>query len=135
MLAAWEFWRRRRSGSTVAAHVVFLAACFVPAGIASVAVLRVLPFDAVTAIRNPLFWPVVFVAGAVPLVFAMRRPRAASRAMRGVLLYSWPVLALILGYAARNLFRFPEAAFADAPLAATLPGDGKSGTRHLGYFR
>jgi hypothetical protein len=59
--------------------------------------------------------------GAVPLVWVVRRPVRASRLSRGILLYSWPVLLLMLVQAARGSLLFPHRAYADGPLAAPLP--------------
>lgn len=120
MLALWELVRRRRMQDMAAPHLIFLLSCFVPLGIASVAALRLLPFDAVGWVRRPLFWPLVLLLGLGPLTYAIRRPRGASRLLRGLFLYSWPVLAVILIQATRATLRFPASAYADGPLAAPL---------------
>jgi len=118
MLALWELGRRRRIQDKAASHLFFLLSCFVPLGIASVAALRLLPFDAGPWVRRPLFWPLALLLGLGPLAYAIRRPRSASRLLRGLFLYSWPVLAVILMQATRAALRFPASAYADGPLAA-----------------
>ena len=121
MLGLWEFCRRRRLGHALPLHFLFLALCFVPLGIASIAALRALPFDLTPVVRNPLFWPAVLTVVMVPLGLAclrLRRLRSATWLARSVLLYSWPVLILVLVQAARGtLLRYPHSAFADGTLA------------------
>ena len=118
MLAAWELWRKRPARRTIG-HFVFLFACFAPIGIASVATLRVLPFYT-SVVRNWLFWPVVLVIGAGPAVFAVRRPVTASRWLRGMFLYSWPVLAIVLLQAGRATLRFAATVYDDGPRAVAF---------------
>ncbi len=121
MLCAWEVCRRWRLANALSIQFLFLASCLVPFGIAAVATLRVFPFDLAPLIRNPWFWPAALVAAVVPLVWALLRPRAASRLLRGIFLYSWPVLAVVLLQAWGNLLKFPAARYADHALAAPLP--------------
>lgn len=120
MLALWELLRRRRLQNSAAPHLAFLLACFVPLGIASVAALRLLPFNAGPWVRRPLFWPLVLLLALAPIAYAIRHPRGASRLLRGLFLYSWPVLAVVLIQATRAALRFPVSAYADGPLAAPL---------------
>lgn len=121
MFCVWEFCRRRHWNQLLPPHLLFLALCFVPIGIASVAALRSLPFNATAAVRNPLFWPAVLIAGIVPLGFVCLRPRRASSLMRSMFLYSCPVLLLVLIQAARGtLLKYPRAAYADGALAAPI---------------
>src|SRR5580700_5949103 len=95
MLGVWEFCRFRPRRLALV-HRLFLVCCFVPLGIASVAMLRASPFDLEPVVRKPLFWPVVLIAALGPVGLAAWRPLAASRFLRNVFLYSWPVLALVL---------------------------------------
>jgi hypothetical protein len=121
MFAGWEFCIRKRLHKLPALHFLFLAACLAPLGIASVAFVRVLPFDLTPLVRAPWFWPAAFAAGAGPLIWAFRQPVRASRLARTVLLYSLPVLAVIMLAAIRESLLFPHAAYDDAALAAPLP--------------
>jgi hypothetical protein len=121
MFGLWELCRRRQIGREIPLHLAFLALFIAPLGIASVAALRALPFDLTATIRSPLFWPAVLAAGAVALVFVCRRPRRASWLVRGILLYSWPVLLLVLADGARvTLLKYPHGAYADGAAAAPL---------------
>jgi hypothetical protein len=121
MFGTWEWSRRRAPKHPLVLHSLFLVSCCVPLGMAAVAVLRLSPFDFTPIVRNRLFWPVALIIAAVPLSLAILRPVAASRFMRTVFLYSWPVLAIILIQAVRGpLARYPNAAYADGPLAARL---------------
>jgi hypothetical protein len=118
MFGLWEFCRWRRLGHTLPLHFLFLVLCFVPLGIASVAVLRALPFNLTTVVRNPLFWPAVLTVAIVPLGFVFLRLRSATGLARSMLLYSWPVLIFVLVQAARGtLLRYPGSAYADGTLA------------------
>lgn len=121
MFGVWEFCRRRPLRRVLPVHALFLASCFVPLGIASVAALRISPLSLIPIVRKPLFWPVALMAAVAPLGFAVLRPRSASRLMREIFLCSWPVLAVVLVQAARGtLLRYAPAAYADGPLAAPL---------------
>jgi hypothetical protein len=118
MLAAWEFFRRRRLGPLP--HLLFLASCLAPIGIASVALLRLAPVDLVPLVRNRLFWPIALAVALAPAVLALRWPQAASRLARGFFLYSSPVLALILVQAVRHGLWHSGAEYADGQPAARL---------------
>jgi hypothetical protein len=121
--AAWEICRRGGWQRSRVPHVLFLLSCLAPLGIASVAMLRVTPFDLVSIVRGRWFWPVALAAALVPAAAAARNPIRASRLMREALLFSWPVLAIVLIQAARStLFRYSHATYADRPLAPFLPG-------------
>lgn len=118
MFFVWEFCRRRHLDRALPLHFLFLAACFAPLGIAAVAAVRALPFNVTTTVRNPLFWPAVLTVAIVPLGFVCRRLRRATGFARGMLLYSWPVLILVLVQAARGtLLRYPRSAYAEGALA------------------
>jgi hypothetical protein len=81
--------------------------------------LRVLPFDLTPAIRIRWFWPVALLAATIPLGLVVRQPRSASRLLRTILLYSWPVLVLVIVQSARTTWlRYPPSAYADGSLAA-----------------
>lgn len=120
MFASWEFCRRKRLHRAVAIHFLFLALCFAPVGMASVAVLRAAPVDLTALVRARWFWPAAFLVGAAPLVWVCLRPLRASRLVRSVLLYSWPVLILVLVHAGRGTLLYPPSAYADGALAAPL---------------
>jgi hypothetical protein len=121
MFGFWEFCRRRRFDQTLPIRFLFLTLCFVPLGIASVAALRVLPFDLTLIVRNPLFLPACLIVAIAGFGFVCLRPRRASRLMCGVLLYSCPLLILVLVQSARStLLKYPHSAYADGPLAASF---------------
>ncbi|HXB71715.1 MAG TPA: hypothetical protein VNY05_25990 [Candidatus Acidoferrales bacterium] len=118
MFGVWEFCRRRRLDQALPLHFLFLALCFGPLGIASVAALRVLPFALTPMVRNPLFWPAVLTVVMAPLGLVCRRLRRATWLARSILLYSWPVLILVLVQAARGtLLKYPGSAYTDGTLA------------------
>jgi len=121
LFAGWEICRKTRLHYAPAVHYLFLALCLAPLGIASVAILRVAPGNLTPVVRAPWFWPAAFLAGAAPLVWACVHPMRASHFARRVLLYSWPVLILVLTQAIRVSLLFPPSAYADGPLAAPLP--------------
>ncbi len=105
------------------AHLLFFIACLIPLGAASLGLLRILPFDLGPIIRTSWFWPTVCLLGAVPIVVAVRRPGWVHRTVRDVLLYSWPVLALLLVQAARGtLVKYPHPAYADGPFEPAFAG-------------
>lgn len=120
LLAAWEFFRRH--GHDRLPHYLFLAACLAPLGITSVALLRLSPVDLVPLVRYRFFWPAALAVALVPVILALRRPEGASRIVRGLFLYSWPVLLLILFQAVRFGLSHSGAEFADGRFAAKLPG-------------
>ena len=118
MLGFWEFCRAGRLDRAAPLHFLFLAASLAPIGIVSVALVRVLPFNVTPLIRHPWFWPVMWTVGMAPLGFVCLRPRSASRLLRSIMLFSWPVLILVLVQAARGtLLRYPPSAYSDGPLA------------------
>lgn len=120
LLACWELVLRRRLQLVPAFHLFFLAICAAPVGIASLGLLRAAPFDLTALVRGRWFWLAAFLLGAVPLAWACVRPIRASRLMRSLLLYSWPVLILVLVQAVRGSLLFPHGAYADGALAAPL---------------
>jgi hypothetical protein len=127
LLAAWEIFRRRRLTRRASVHVLFLASCGAPLGIAAVAAVRASPVNLIPTVRAHWFWPAVLAGGAVPLIFAFLRPYAASRLMHRIFLWSWPVLALVLVQAAHEtLVRYPVASYRDHPLAAPFPNPPKT---------
>lgn len=126
LLALWELFRRLRLTGRAGMHVLFLASCFLPLGIASVAVVRASPVNLGPAIQWRWFWPAVLAAGAVPLIFAFLRPHKASRLMLQIFLWSWPILAVVLFQAAREtLLRYPAATYRDRALAQPFPNPPK----------
>jgi hypothetical protein len=120
MLGAWEWFRGRPHGRLP--HYLFLAACAAPAGVAAVALLRLLPIRVLPLVWSRYFWPCALAAAVVPAILVLRWPERASRAVREALLYSWPVLLVILVQAARLGLCYSGAEFADGPFAAKLPG-------------
>ena len=120
LLAAWEVCRRKGFNRVTAVHFLFLMLCLAPIGIASVAVLRAAPFDLTAAVRATWFWPAAFLVGIAPLIWIFRHPVGASGLARSALVYSWPVLILLLMMAVRTSLRFPSRAYADGPLAAPI---------------
>jgi len=126
MLVLWEVLRRQGRTRPRWLHGLFLASCLLPVGIAAAAAVRVSPVNLVPLIRSHWFWPAALAACAVPVGAAFMRPYAASRLMRRVFLYSWPVLAVVLAQAAREtLFRYPAASYRDGPLAAPFHNQPK----------
>ena len=122
MFAVWELFRKRRLTRRTGVHLLFLSSCLVPLGIAAVAAVRASPVNLIPAIQTHWFWLVVLAAVAVPLSFVFLRPFAASHLMRGMLLWSWPVLAFVLFQAGRKtLLRYPAASYRDRPPAPPLP--------------
>jgi hypothetical protein len=126
LLAVWELFRRRRLTRRASVHLLFLASCLVPLGIAAVAAVRASPVNLLPTIRAPWFWPAVVAAGAVPLILAFLRPYAASRLIGRILLWSWPVLTVVLVQGAHRTFlRYPAASYRDCALAAPFPSPPK----------
>ena len=122
MFAVWELFRKRRLTRRTGVHLLFLSSCLVPLGIAAVAAVRASPVNLIPAIQTHWFWLVVLGAVAAPLSFVFLRPFAASHLMRGMLLWSWPVLAFVLFQAGRKtLLRYPAASYRDRPPAPPLP--------------
>jgi hypothetical protein len=68
-----------------------------------------------------MFWPVALLAAAVLAYLVIPRPRASSRFLQGLFLYSWPVLAMVMVQAARGtVLKYPQDLYADRTLAAAL---------------
>jgi hypothetical protein len=105
---------------TLLPHALFLACSGFPLGIASVAALRVSPYNLVPIVRKPIFWPIALLATIVPIYFAILRPRTASRFMQRLFLYSWPVLLVVFVQAARGTLKYAHGLYEDGPLAAKL---------------
>jgi hypothetical protein len=122
MLTVWGVFRRRRHGALP--HILFLGSCAAPVGISSVAMLRLVPFDLVPVVRHRLFWPLALAGLLIPAAWALYRPRSASRAARIILLYSCPVLVVVLVQAARVGLSHPGSEYQDgtfAPKLSTIP--------------
>ncbi len=119
MLGLWELCRARKLDRGAPFHFLFLLVCLVPLGIVAVALLRVVPFHLTVWIRSRFFWPAAMTVAIVPLCAVYLRPRTASLLIRNILLFSWPVLILVLVQAARGtLLKYPRTAYGDRPLAA-----------------
>lgn len=102
---------------------LFLAASCFPAGIVSVAALRLLPFSLAPIVHAPLFVPVALLIFASGLCFCLLHPQRAAAILQETLLYSTPVLALIVFQAARkSLWPYTPAMYADRVLAPTASG-------------
>jgi hypothetical protein len=123
MFGLWTLCRDRGLTRLRWAHFLFLAACAVPVGIASVAVLRLVPMDSAPLVRSRWFWAAAGIPAVAAITYACRRPFAASRGVRTILLYSWPLLAVVLieGWFG-SLLRYPAAAYADGPPAPAISG-------------
>src|SRR5262245_40382137 len=122
MFGVWEFCLRRSVKHTLPLHALFLACCFAPLGMASIAGTTLAPFDLTAMIRHRLFWPIVTLVSIAPLGLAVRRPIAASRFMREMFRYSWLVLAIVLIQAFRETgLRHRHDEYADGPASAELP--------------
>jgi len=121
MAIAWEVCRRLNRTNWLPLHILFLLGCCAPAGIATVAVVPLLPFDVVPLIRKPLFWPIVLAVTTPAAAFAILRLRRTALAARSILLYSWPILVMVMIQAGRvTLFRYPASAYRDGILASRI---------------
>ena len=118
-LVAWSLCRRLPRRWRRGAHLLFLALCLVPAGIAAVAVLRALPLHAVPLVRAVYFWPIALAACAALLVLTVLRAEPVSRLVRAIFLYSWPALLVVFAQAARHpVAEYSAAAYRDGAMAA-----------------
>jgi len=123
-MAAWALLRSRRDARWT--QYLLLALSGLPAGMASVALLRMLPFDPAPLIRTSAFWPVAGLI-ALPLgVLSVAWPARALRLVRGVFLYSIPVLALIVVRAGFAAAAWSPADFVDRPLAKKLASPARA---------
>jgi hypothetical protein len=123
MLAAWKFLK----GST--ARFFFLLASSVPILMMAMAAVTVAPATLQPVVTSRFLWPALGLPAVAPVVFAVRRPAAASNLLQAIFLYSWPVLAVTYIDAARtSLVRYRPVDYADGPLAARLASP-KSGVR------
>ncbi|MBI4893053.1 MAG: sulfatase-like hydrolase/transferase [Acidobacteria bacterium] len=121
LLAAWQVLHRRTPRMVSIAKVLFVLACLVPAGIFSVALLRLVPAGITGVVQSKLFWPVA-IAILVPSVVAFaRRPQRLFALVAAGLLWSWPALLVVIFRAgSATLLRYPSSAYADGPLAPRL---------------
>src|SRR3954452_11291449 len=69
MFAVWT-WSSHRFARYRWPHFVFLAACTVPAGIASVAALRILPVNVEALVRSGWLWLAGAIAGLAVIAYA-----------------------------------------------------------------
>jgi len=126
LLGGWEFCRRSRLTRSRLIHLLFLALCLVPLGIAAIAAMRAAPFNLIPIVRKSWSWPVVLIVAVVPLGFAVLRPYSASRLMRSFFLWSWPALAIVLIQGSRvTLFKYPAGSYRDRVLAKPLKSPPK----------
>jgi hypothetical protein len=121
LLAGWEFCLRLRLTRWTAPHFLWLAMCLLPLGTGALALLNAAPRIVPLETRARWFWPLALLIVAAPAILALRQPRRASRILRSGLLYSWPVLLLILLATVRGSLLFAHGDYADGPFAAALP--------------
>lgn len=121
LLAGWEWCRRKQLTRQTASHIAFLAICLAPLGAGALALLSATPPVVSAALKGTWVWALAIAIAAGPIVWAFRQPRRASRLLRSGLLYSWPVLAVILVTAVRENLHYPHSAYAEGPFAAPLP--------------
>ncbi len=121
LLIGWEYCLRGKLTRFTVIHFLFLTIGTVPVGAGAIALLGATPKLVPLALRARWFWPVTVAVCAVPLLLALRRPRRASRLMRSGLLYSWPVLILILFAAVRGSLLLGKSDYADGPFAPPFP--------------
>ena len=123
MWGAWEFFRKWPT-LALPGNLLFLMACLVPLGIISVAILQLSPVNLIPLVRKPWFWSCGSLIAMVPFVFAIGRPASAARAVRGILLWSWPLLAVIIVQGARHgLLKYPLSSYADGALAPVFSNE------------
>jgi Sulfatase len=120
LFLAWEFCRRRGWNKSRVLPYLFLVLCAAPAGFFLLGVARASPFDLTPMAHSRGFWPAVFVAAVVLLGLGALRPRRTSGLLCGTLLYSWPVLLVVLFAAYRGTLQFPPSAFAEGRPAAPV---------------
>lgn len=122
IMAVWELVRRRALAFPRTVSFLFLAACLAPFGIACLASLQLSPVNLVPLVRTKVFWVFASVLAAPALVVAIRKPIGTVRLVRGVLLSSWAVLAVVLIQAARHsLLKNPPSTYEDGAAAPVLP--------------
>jgi hypothetical protein len=122
LFLAWTSVRNRGLAASASTHLACLLLCLLPAGISSVALARLLPFDSTRVIRHPWFWPAALMFLLPVFGFSLWRPRWMSAALRGLLLYSLPVLLVLAITTARVALSWNSpTAFQDLPLSPRLP--------------
>jgi hypothetical protein len=124
LFGVWELFRYWGWHRAIAAHLLFLAACTAPLGLALAGSLQALP-SVFSWLRNPLSWLV-----GLPLVFwasrgVIRKPRTASRFVRNAFLTASPVLAVVTISGAWATLRYSGSPYTDGPLAPALPGSAQ----------
>jgi hypothetical protein len=121
MLGAWELFRRRGWHRALPAHLLFLAACTVPLGMALAAALRALP-SVSPWLRNPFAWLVALLVAIWTVYSAIRRPSVASGFLRSAFLAASPVLAIVTIWSTSAALRYSGSVYTDGALAPALPG-------------
>jgi hypothetical protein len=119
LFALWEFCRRRQLQGSALPHWLFLAACLLPLTVTSIAVSSLIPDLMERVTKNRWFWYLTAAAAVGWTGAAAVRAASLSRWMRHLLLYSWPVLLVVLGNdLLRGALRFRPSDYADGPMAA-----------------
>ncbi len=134
LLVGWEYCLRRKLTRFTVIHFLFLSIATVPVGAAAIALLGATPKVVPLALRARWFWPVAVAVCAVPVLLVLRRPRRASRLARTGLLYSWPVLLLILFAALRGSLLLAEERLCRRPFCRAAPCFPRTGRAWCGLF-
>jgi hypothetical protein len=116
--AGWSLYRRFGRHRPDLWRGAALLACVWPAGISAVAIVLLIPERwIVPFVRNFWFWPAVAMFGGLALWLVRKKLRRLPHAAQQVLLYSWPMLAVIYFQSLRAIAMQPAEAFLDRPLA------------------
>lgn len=122
LFAAWHL-ASRRPKIPVAFHLAFALYCIWPLGISAAALIRLVPYDFTTLVRQKWFWPAALAVQVPGLIAGLVYIRRFTRLLRALFFYSWPPLLLLVLLAARTtLLSHSPAEYADAPLAPPIAG-------------
>lgn len=122
ILAVWPLIRK-----TALSDWWILIAATVPLAYSVRTLAEWLPFDVYTFRYGPLFWPFALGCGLPVGYLIVRYPEHASRFVRQVLLYAWPVLILVYANAGWQMWiRTSSAEFHDGQLARRVQSDGRA---------
>jgi hypothetical protein len=122
LFLAWTTLRNRGLAGAAWLHSACLLLCLLPAGVTSLAVLRMLPWDTTPLIRHPWFWPAALALLLPVLAFSLWRPKRMSAAAAGLLLYSLPVLLVLAIADVRAILNWSSPnGFRDLPLLPRQP--------------
>ena len=134
LMAAWQLCRRWRLERAAPIHFLFVASCLAPMGILCIAGLRALPFDLTPIIRNHWLWRAAMASTLILLLLVGARAYKASRLMKGLLLYSWPLLILLLIQSARTTFVGTRTALTPMAHLPRHSSHGRTGRASFGSF-